>query len=56
VAVLRVHPVQQQYVDAMQLIYLAQCFVGIMGKHTARIGRSDRLLSDNVVKSNLFAD
>jgi len=29
----------------MQLIYLVQCFVNVREKHTARIGRSNRLMT-----------
>jgi len=33
-----------------------ECFVEVTGKHTARIGRSDKLVTMQCVKSNFFAD
>jgi len=45
VAVLRIHPVQQQYVDSIHLNCF-ECFVDVAGKDTARIGRSDKLMTE----------
>ena len=46
-AVLRIHPVQQQYVD--------EFFVDVKGKHTARIGRSSRLMTGTMLLKVTFS-